>query len=105
MSAETTPAQAGPHAPRERRDDRFWYRHVRECAKEAGIGRPVTDEDAQAVIDWWQGEPDPDYRPMPTDFDSPEFHAELKRRRENPGRTLDHRSVREQLLLRWGGLD
>ena len=97
--------QSAVESAKQTRCDEWEYPFVRELAREAGITRPVSDEDAQAVLDWVAGDPDPDYRPLPNDIESLEFIAEVKRRSARVNRVLRATTVREQLLHRWGGSD
>jgi hypothetical protein len=81
------------------RHDKVVIDLVRELAREAGITRPVSDEDAGAVLDRFRL-PDEEYRPLP-DEEGPELWAELQRRADSPRPALSASTVAAYLREQW----
>jgi hypothetical protein len=92
--------EGGPEPGARRSHDSTFIALVRALAREAGITRPVSDEDACAVLDhFWV--PDAEYRPLPEE-DGPALWAELQRRSESARPTLSAGTVGAYLRQRWG---
>jgi hypothetical protein len=103
MSAEQTLRPSNEPDATKKEHPRHDLEMVRAFAREAGITRVVSDEDASAVLDWFHSDPDPEYRSLPDmEWDSPEFWAEIRRRSDRKGPVLSAKTVDEQLHLRWG---